>query len=179
MRYRIGFKIFGIALGLLVLMGGVALLNLHMTGTVNNQLEVLRRNYYPAYISLVRANIYSGRAAQYIRRLVIAYAETPRDDQAVAMLRERMNEAKDAVDAELIEARQHINEQITDPLNFNDVVALTRADMKIEFLQDARKDDEAILARLVTAADAGDHAATRTALADQDHRRHGECRLAS
>jgi HAMP domain-containing protein len=168
MRFRIGFKIFGIAVGLLILMGGVALVNLHMTRTVNDQLEILRRNYDPAYISLVRANIYSERKAEYLRRVVIAYAQTPRDDGEIAMLRERMNEASGTTDDELIEARQHINEQIADPLDFNDVVALTRTDMKISFLQDARKQDKAIIAHLLSAADAGDQVAVRTALADQD-----------
>jgi len=93
MRFRIGFKIFGIALGLLILMGGVALVNLHMARTVNDQLEILRRNYDPAYIALARASIYSDRKAEYLRRLVIANAEMPRDDGQIAMLRSRSNQA--------------------------------------------------------------------------------------
>ena len=84
------------------------------------------------------------------------------------MLREHMNEASGTTDDELIEARQHINEQIADPLDFNDVVALTRTDMKISFLQDARKQDKAITVHLLSAADAGDQVVVRTALADQD-----------
>ncbi len=50
MRFTIGFKIFGIAAGLLVLMGATALLSMRMTRTVDGELVILDRNYFPAYV---------------------------------------------------------------------------------------------------------------------------------
>jgi len=43
-RYTIAVKIFGIAVGLLVLMGAAALLSLQMTRTVDAQLVVVDNN---------------------------------------------------------------------------------------------------------------------------------------
>ncbi len=59
MRITIGFKIFGIAVGLLILMAVVALLSLRMTRTVDDQLLIIDRNYFPAYVALAQANIRS------------------------------------------------------------------------------------------------------------------------
>lgn len=55
MRITIATKIFGIAVGLLVL----GLLNMRMTRTVDERLFIIDRNYFPAYIALAQANIRS------------------------------------------------------------------------------------------------------------------------
>jgi len=168
MRLRIGFKIFGIAAGLLILMGAAALLSLRMSHTVDGQLRILGGNYYPAYVSLVHANLRSVEESAFIRRLILALDETPRDDAKIADLRKRAAAAGKASDDGLAEARAHINEQIADPLDFNDNVELGRLDTKIEFLQSNRKHYEEIYTRLLKAEDAGDKAGVRDALGDLD-----------
>jgi class 3 adenylate cyclase len=168
MRLRIGLKIFSIALGLLVLMGAAAVLSLRMTRTVDDQLRIIGGNYYPAYVSLVHANIFSVQESALIRRLVIALDETPRDDAKIAELRNEAAAAGKSADDDFAEARDHINRQIADPLDFNDNVALGRLDTKIEFLQANRKHYEETYARLLAADAAGDKEGVRDELADLD-----------
>src|ERR1700756_854042 len=75
MRFPIGLKIFGIAVGLLVLMAAVALLSMRMTRTVDDQLAIIDQNYFPAYVALAQANIRSIEESAYVRRLLLAIAE--------------------------------------------------------------------------------------------------------
>jgi class 3 adenylate cyclase len=171
MRARIGLKIFSIAVGLLILMGAAALLSLRMTRTVDDQLRILGGNYYPAYVSLAHANIHSMEESALIRRLVIALDETPRDAAKVADLRQRVAATGKASDDDLVEARHHINEQIADPLDFNDNVALARLDTKIEFLQTDRKNYEEVYAKLLSDENAADAAGVRHELDDLDRLR--------
>lgn len=154
MRLTIALKIFGIAVGLLVLMSAAALLSLRMTHTVDSQLVILDQNYFPAYVSLADANIRSVEESAFIRRLIIAYLENPRDDAKIADLKTRASAAGKASDDHLTEARKHINEQIADPLDFNDNVALARLDTRVEFVQERRRDYEADYAKLLAAAEA-------------------------
>jgi hypothetical protein len=48
MRITIGIKIFGIAVGLLILMAVVGLLSMRMTRTVDTSLVIIDHNYFPA-----------------------------------------------------------------------------------------------------------------------------------
>src|SRR3954468_18230468 len=75
MRITIGIKIFGIALGLLILMAVVALLSMRMTRAVDDQLVIIDHNYFPAYVALAQANIRSVEESAYARRLLLAIAE--------------------------------------------------------------------------------------------------------
>ena len=77
MRITIGIKIFGIAVGLLILMAVVALLSMRMTRTVDDQLVIVDHNYFPAYVALAEANIRSVEESAYARRLLLAIAERP------------------------------------------------------------------------------------------------------
>src|SRR5271170_4106132 len=110
MRVRIGLKIFSIAMGLLILMGAASLLSLRMTRTVDDQLKIIGGNYYPGYVSLSHANILSDEESAFVRRLVIALDERPRDDAVITDLRARIAATAEESDAELAEARRHINE---------------------------------------------------------------------
>ena len=65
MRFTIGLKIFGIAVGLLILMAAVALLSMRMTRIVDDQLVIIDRNYFPAYVALAQANIRSVEESAY------------------------------------------------------------------------------------------------------------------
>lgn len=154
LRSSIALKIFGIAIGLLVLMSLAALLSLRMTRTVDNQLAIVDSNYFPAYVSLTQANILSVEESAFIRRQVIALMQTPRDDGKLADLRQRAERASKSSDEELVAARRHINEQIADPLDFNDNVELARLDTRIEFVQQMRQQYEGVHVQLLTDADA-------------------------
>ncbi|HTW54206.1 MAG TPA: adenylate/guanylate cyclase domain-containing protein [Stellaceae bacterium] len=171
MRVRIGLKIFAIAFGLLILMGAAALLSLRMTRTVDDQLRILGGNYYPAYVSMAHANIHSIEESALIRRLVIALDETPRDEARIAELRAKITASGKASDNDLVEARRHINEQIADPLDFNDNVALARLDTKIEFLQDDRKRYEEVYDNLLSDENAANAAMVRAELDNLDRLR--------
>ncbi len=132
MRFTIGLKIFGIAVGLLILMAVVALLSMHMTRIVDDQLLIVDRNYFPAYAALAEANIHSVEESAYARRMVLASAERAENPAKFNDLSQRVAATGKASDQQIAEARQHINEQIADPLDFDDNVALARLDTKIE-----------------------------------------------
>jgi adenylate cyclase len=168
MRFPIGLKIFGIAVGLLILMAAVALLSMRMTRTVDDQLAIIDQNYFPAYVSLAQANIRSVEQSAYVRRLLLAIAE--RGDNAAKLddLRQRVASAGKASDDEIVNARQHINRQIADPLDFDDNIALARLDDKIEALQEERQRYESVLAKLLSAASAGNPQQASELLAELD-----------
>ena len=172
MRFTIGFKIFGIAVGLLVLMGAAALLSLRMTRTVDAQLVVIDRNYFPAFSTLAAANIHSLEEGMYARRLALGFADgASPDPERLKVAKERIAAAAKATDVALAEARRNINDQIDDPLDFNDNVALARLDTRVEYLQDQRLGYEEVLARLVTAVEAGNRPEAGQQMAELDRRR--------
>ncbi len=149
----IGLKIFGIAVGLLILMAVVALLSMRMTRIVDDQLVIIDQNYFPAYVALAQANIRSVEESAYVRRLLLAAEQT--DDAAkVDNLRQRVAEAGKASDELIASARGHINDQIADPLDFDDNVALARLDVRIESLQEERRRYESVLSKLLAATEA-------------------------
>jgi class 3 adenylate cyclase len=155
MRFSIGLKIFGIAVALLILMAVVALLSLRMTRTVDGQLVIIDQNYFPAYVALAQANIRSVEESAYVRRLLLAMTEQPSDAGKIDDLRQRVARTGKASDEQIAKARRHINEQIADPLDFDDNIALARLDAKVEALQDERRRYEAILAKLLAAFESG------------------------
>jgi adenylate cyclase len=155
MRLPIGLKIFGIALGLLFLMAAAALLSMRMTRTVDDQLAIIDQNYFPAYVALAQANIRSVEESAFVRRLLLAIER--RDEAAkLDQLRQQVADTAKTSDEQIADARQYINRQIADPLDFDDNIALARLDDKIEALQEERQRYEAVLGKLLTAAEAGD-----------------------
>jgi adenylate cyclase len=97
MRITIGIKIFGIAVGLLILMAVVALLSMRMTRTVDDQLVIIDHNYFPAYVALAQANIRSVEESAYVRRLLLATAERPDNTAKVDDLRQRIANANSSL----------------------------------------------------------------------------------
>jgi len=168
MPFTIGFKIFGIALGLLLLMGTTALLSAHMTRTVDRLLVIFDENYFPAYVALSDANIHSSEESAFIRRLLLAL-DAGDTREKVDELRQRVAATGKASDDELITARRHINRQIEHSLDFADDVALARLDTHLEFLQDERRSYEAVLVRLVSAAESGQRVDEVRLLGELDH----------
>src|SRR5438477_3204119 len=168
MRITIGIKIFGIAVGLLILMSVVALLSMRMTRTVDDQLVIIDHNYFPAYVALAQANIRSVEESAYVRRLLLATAEPSDNTAKVNDLRQRIANAGKASDEQIAAARQHINEQIADPLDFDDNIALARLDVRIEGLQEERQRYEAVLGKLLPAAEADNQVLATELLAELD-----------
>src|SRR5438270_13692239 len=107
MRITIGIKIFGIAVGLLILMSVVALLSMRMTRTVDDQLVIVDHNYFPAYVALAEANIRSVEESAYARRLLLAVAERLDNAPKVEDLRQRILNAGTASDDEFAAAPEH------------------------------------------------------------------------
>jgi adenylate cyclase len=142
-----------------------------MTRTVDDQLRILDKNYYPGYVAMARANVATVEESALIRRLLLALDEDPRDDAKLSDLRTRIADAAKSSDDELVNARRYINRQIADPLDFNDNVQLARLDTRLEFLQHDREVYEATYARLMKEKDAGNVAAVRQELAALDDRR--------
>ena len=155
MRVPIGLKIFGIAVGLLILMATVAVLSMRMTRTVDDQLAIIDQNYFPAYVALAQANIRSVEESAYVRRLLLAIAEPGNNAAKLDQLRQLVAGAGKTSDERIADARQYINRQIADPLDFDDNIALARLDDKIEFLQEERQRYEGVLGKLLAAAEAG------------------------
>ena len=155
MRFPIGLKIFGIAVGLLILMAAAALLSLRMTRTVDSQLAIIDQNYFPAYVALAQANIRSVEESAYVRRLLLAIAEPGDNAAKLDQLRQQVATTGKTSDERIVDARRYINRQIADPLDFDDNIALARLDDKIEDLQDERRRYEGGLGKLLGAAEAG------------------------
>jgi adenylate cyclase len=168
MRFPIGLKIFGIAVGLLILMAAVALLSMRMTRTVDDQLVIIDQNYFPAYVALAQGNIRSVEHSAYVRRLLLALAEGGDNAAKLDDLRQRVTSTGKASDEEIAAARQYINRQIADSLDFDDNIALARLDDKIEALQEKRRSYEAILGKLLAAAEAGNKPQASDLLAELD-----------
>src|SRR6266446_9663485 len=155
MRFTIGLKVFSIAVGLLLLMAVVALLSMRMTRLVDSQLAIIDQNYFPAYVALAQANIRSVEESAYVRRLLLAIAESGDNAAKLDQLRQQVATTGKTSDERIADARRYINRQIADPLDFDDNIALARLDDKIEDLQEERRRYEGVLGKLLGAAEAG------------------------
>jgi adenylate cyclase len=151
MRMTIGIKVFSIAIGLLMLMGAAALLNLRMTHAVDAQFAALDDYYVPSHAALAQANTRSLEESAFIRRLMLAFEENPRNEDKISMLYRRAVEAAASSDAGLADFRRLVNGQLLDALSFADNVALGRLDTHVQFLQEHRKNYEDIFAKLLDA----------------------------
>ncbi len=148
----------------------MALLSMRMTRTVDDQLAIIDQNYFPAYVALAQANIRSVEESAYARRLLLALAERRDDAAKLTELRERVAATGKASDDEIAAARRHINQQIADPLDFDDNIALARLDDRIEALQEERVRYESILGKLLAAAAASSPQSAELAAALDDQR---------
>ncbi|HWB51670.1 MAG TPA: adenylate/guanylate cyclase domain-containing protein [Stellaceae bacterium] len=152
MRFTIAFKVFSIAIGLLALMVIAALVGLRMTRTVDDLLGELIHDYFPAYSTLAHANTRNVQESAYIRRLMLALAEHPRDEAKIADLRRRVADAAADSDFGIAETRRLLNRQILKSLSPSDNIEIARLDTEIAFLQEQRKKYELVFAKLLDAA---------------------------
>jgi class 3 adenylate cyclase len=145
-RVTISAKIFSIAVGLVLIMAAVAAVAAHMTNVVSRQLDILATHYMPAYAALSDVDGAAGDQDLWLHRLFAAYDGTaPPDATTTGTIRSEIAEQDQILDTGLAEARRLINEQIANPLGFDDDIALARLDTRLEFLQA----DRAIYHRLM------------------------------
>ncbi|MBV9479684.1 MAG: hypothetical protein JO249_02890, partial [Acidobacteria bacterium] len=167
MRFPIRLKIFGIAVGLLILMATVVLLNLRMTRTVSEQLAIVDNNYFPAYVALAQANIRSVEESAYARRLLLVI-EGQDPTTNLDALRQAVANSGKASDQDIADARLYINRQINDLLDFDDDIALARLDDQIAALQEERGHYKAMLTQMIATAKAHNESQTAKLLGRLD-----------
>jgi adenylate cyclase len=152
MRFTIAFKIFGIAVGLLSVMVVAALVGLRMTRTVDDHLGELIHDYFPAYSALAQANTYSEQRSAFIRRLILALDENPRNERKIGDLYRQALMATANTDESIAETRRLLNRQIANALSVDDDVSLGRLDTRMAFLQERRKKSDEVFRDLFEAA---------------------------
>ncbi|MDB5367165.1 MAG: hypothetical protein JWM77_3092 [Rhodospirillales bacterium] len=171
-RITVSVKIFALAVGLLLLMAIVAILTARMTGTVDAQLRTVAENYDPASAELGRAAAFSLERALWLRRVVIEGLDDGAQVTELAVAKTRLEEADAATTAALEKARKHINDQIRDPLDFHDNVALARLDTMLQMLIERRDTDYRRYAdAAMIAAAARDRASLNQILPELDRER--------
>src|SRR5262249_658460 len=101
-------KIFGIALGLVILMVTTSGLSMLMARRVAHLLDELTNKYIPAYGHLARVNVHSLERALALRRMVIAKMQTPPDNVGYAERLQLYKDKAHEVDDEAGAARRLI-----------------------------------------------------------------------
>ena len=130
-----------------------------MTQTVDAELVVIEKNYFPAVVALAQAHIEKQEESSASQRLVAELLDgIPANSAGISSLREQVAAAGKASSTQLAAARRSIIEQIADKLHFDDDVALARLEGLVEQTQDTQTRYEAILARWLAAANAGQRA---------------------
>lgn len=143
MRISIGLKIFSIAIGLLMLTAGVALLTTRLARDVGHQLDDVTGEYIPTFGGLARVNVRSVEQGLYLRRIIILYLESPIDKASIEQNLQLFKEKGRQTDLELSAARKQLNERLTERAQFTDSVALARLDTRLELLMQDRQHYEA------------------------------------
>src|SRR5262245_23661760 len=124
-RYTIGFKIFAIAAGLLVLMAAATLLMVRMSQDVDAELEFFSSTYFPSYAAIARANVRSVERALVLRRLVIASTDAAAaPERHLQALRDEFAELGQQTERELALARAKLAERLRRHGGFDDLVAV-------------------------------------------------------
>lgn len=95
-------------------------------------------------------------------------ADPGKDAAKLDELRQRVASTGKASDDDIASARRHINQQIADPLDFDNNIALARLDDRIEALQEERGRYETVLASLLAAAEVNNKAQTAARLGEFD-----------
>jgi class 3 adenylate cyclase len=171
-RYTIGFKIFAIAAGLLVLMAGATLLMVRMSRDLGNELEFFAETYLPSYAAIARANVRSLERALVLRRLVIASTDAASTPERRHALREQFAELGRQGDEEITLARAKLAKRLERPGGYDDVVAVARLDTRLGQLseEDLGRYEE-LASKLLEALERRDEAQVRPLLASLDELR--------
>ena len=136
-RYTIGFKIFAIAAGLLVIMAGATLSMVRMSRDLGNELAFFADTYLPSYAAIARANVRSVERALALRRLVIASTDTAAAPERRQALREQFAELGRQGEEGIALARTKLAKRLERPGGYDDVVAVARLDTRLGELSTA------------------------------------------
>ena len=133
----IGFKIFTVAVVVLMLMCAVTVLTVRMAADVSQDLSALGHGYVASYAALARANIRSLERALYLRRLYIARRDgqggTPEDELARLAEQAATDTAR-----ELADAQRFIDAEIARGGSRHDIVALARIETLLQVIEEER-----------------------------------------
>lgn len=139
-------KIFGIAVGLIILMIVTSVMSIVMAARVGRLLDELTNKYIPAYSHLAQVNISSLERALALRRMVIAKMQMPPDEATYADRLRNFEELGPEIDQHAGAARKLIVSIIEDPGTPSDNAALARIETRIELAAndlDRRMDEAA------------------------------------
>src|SRR5262245_14253016 len=171
-RYTIGFKIFAIAAGLLVLMAGATLLMVRMSRDLGNELAFFADTYLPSYAAIARANVRSLERALVLRRLAIASNDAAATSEHRQALRQQFAELGRQAQEEIALARGKLAQRLERPGGYDDVVAVARLDTRLgELSEDQRGRYEELASKLLEALERHDDAQARPLLASLDELR--------
>jgi class 3 adenylate cyclase len=171
-RYTIGFKIFTVAAGLLVLMAAATLLMVRMSQDVDNELQFFASTYLPSYAAIARANVRSVERALALRRLVIASTDATTAPERRQALRQQFAELGRRGEEELALARAKLAERLNRQGGFGDIVPVARLDTQLGRLsEEHRARYEVLASKFLEALDQRDEAQYRPLLAALDELR--------
>jgi adenylate cyclase len=131
-RTSIRRKIFGIAMGLVVLMVATSVLSMVMASKVGHLLDELNNKYIPAYGHLARANIRSLERSLVLRRMAMAKMQNHPDEASYTERLQIYQQSENKIEEEADAARKLIASIIADVSTPSDDVALTRIDTNID-----------------------------------------------
>jgi class 3 adenylate cyclase len=170
-RYTIGFKIFAIAAGLLVLMAAATVLMVRMSHDVGSELDFFASTYLPSYAAIARANVRSVERALVLRRLVIVSTDAAADPARRRALREQFAERGRQGEEELALARTKLAERLGRPGGYSDVVAVAKLDTRLGLLTEHQRRYEVLASKVIEALERRDEAQYRPLLATLDELR--------
>src|SRR5262249_36303860 len=127
------------------------------------------QNFLAAYVALAQANIRSVEESAFVRRLLLAI-ERRDDAEKLDQLRQQVSSTGKTSDERVADARQYINRQIADPLDFDHNITLPRLHEKIARRVEARRNSGALLGKLRAVAVAADKSLTAELLGELDDR---------
>ncbi len=171
-RYTIGFKIFAVAAGLLLLMAGATLLMVRMSRDVDKELEFFATTYLPSYAAIARANVRSVERALMLRRLVIASTDASATPERHQELRQQFADLGRQRENEIAIARARLAERLERKGGFDDVVAVARLDTQLaQATEEHRRRYDPLAVKFLEALEQRDEARYRPILTTLDELR--------
>ncbi|HWT98344.1 MAG TPA: adenylate/guanylate cyclase domain-containing protein, partial [Terriglobales bacterium] len=156
MKLSVGFKIGGIIVFLLILVGSVSWINAREARRVQALVEEVDKVYVPAYSALARANLRLMEEGLFVRRLLLAQLTPVGDAASKDQLQQAIADKSQQTVTELAEVRRLVQGAVADPAVAEDKPGLARLDTMLDFLQQRHQEYEAALAALQQAIAQGD-----------------------
>ncbi len=158
MKIGVGFKIGGIVVVLVILVGSASWINARSSHRVQSLIEEVHGIYVPAYVALARANIRLMEEGLLERRLLLVQQIAAGDPDAEARLKQGVADKARQTDIELDESRRLIRLAVNDPSVFENGPTLARLDTRLEFLQKQHVAYQVVVVALERATERHDQA---------------------